>query len=283
MASRYRHAGPLALLMVLSLSFYAEAQQPADPAGAQPQAQPRQPRPIPKGRVFVWDLEGTWLSQAYLQQLQATRSPHIASTRAPALAIKVQREERSYPIVITDFHKAAAQFLIEIEPAGKPGAYRMVVAPEDGAVSSSDATYILFRGEKNEHGKFEQLSIAEPFFAKGKFQSFVRLPESLEAHVNRTVIAGKYQDREGRSYEFTRTGEAVLPDRSFSYEVALDAKAGSCDVLHSHREGASNADERMGFAWKGGELQLFKAKMLKEDRYVCETKPFLVLTPQPNT
>jgi hypothetical protein len=281
MASWYRHAGALGLLIVLSTPLFAEAQQPADPAQQQPQ--PRQPRPIPEGRVFVWDLEGTWLSQAYLQQLQSTRSPRLASTRAPALAIKVQREQRSYPIVITDFHKAAAQFLIEIEPAGKPGAYRMVVAPEDGAVSSSDATYIAFQGEKNEQGKFDQLSIAEPFFGKRKFQSFVRLPESLEAYVNRTVIAGKYQDREGRSYEFTQAGEAVLPDRSFPYEVALDAKAGGCDVLQSHREGASQVDERMGFAWKGGELQLFKTKVLKEDRYVCETKPFLVLTPQPNT
>jgi len=164
MASWYRHAGALGLLIVLSIALIAEAQQPADPTGAPQQAQPRQPRPVPKGRVFVWDLEGTWLSQAYLQQLQSTRSPRVAGTRAPALAIKVQREERSYPIVITDFHKASSQFLIEIEPAGKPGAYRMVVAPEDGAVSSSDATYIAFQGEKNEQGKFDHLSIAEPFF-----------------------------------------------------------------------------------------------------------------------
>jgi len=283
MASWYRHAGALGLLIVLSIALIAEAQQPADPTGAPQQAQPRQPRPVPKGRVFVWDLEGTWLSQAYLQQLQSTRSPRVAGTRAPALAIKVQREERSYPIVITDFHKASSQFLIEIEPAGKPGAYRMVVAPEDGAVSSSDATYIAFQGEKNEQGKFDHLSIAEPFFGKRKLQSFVRLPESLEAYVNRTVIAGKYQDRAGRSYEFTQAGEATLPDRSFPFTVVLDAKAGSCDVLHSHREGAAKGEELMGFAWKGGELQLFKARMLKEDRFVCEPKPFLMLTPQPSS
>lgn len=276
MATWHHHLGRLALLVGLASSLCVFAQQPAT-APEQKQA-----RPIPKGRVFVWDIEGTWISQAYLQQLQSTRSPRSAGSRTPPLVIKVQREERSYPIVITDFHNAAIQFLLEVEPNGKPGAYRMVVAPEDGVVSSSDVTYIPFRGEKNEQGKFDKLSIADPFLAKRKFLTFLRLPEALEAYVNRAVIAGKYQDREGRSYEFTQSGEAVLPDRSFPYEVALDPKAGNCDLLHSHRERAPEGKERLGFAWKGGALQLFKTKTLKEDRYACEPQPFLVLTPQPN-
>ena len=144
-------------------------------------------------------------------------------------------------------------------------------------------TYIPFTGEKNEQGKFEQLTVAEPFLAKRKKIPFVRLPEALETEINRVVIAGKYKDQEGRSYEFTQAGEAVLPDRSFPYEVALDVKAGNCDLVHSHRERAPEGKERLGFAWKGGLLQLFNIKALKQDRYACETKPFLTLTPQPNT
>jgi len=144
-------------------------------------------------------------------------------------------------------------------------------------------TYIVFRGAKNEHGKFDNLSIADPFFAKRKFLTFVRLPETLESYVNRAVIAGKYRDREGRSYEFTEAGDAVLPDRSFPYEVALDAKVGNCDLLHSHRERAPEGKERLGFAWKGADLQLYKTKLLSEDRYACEPKPFAILTRQPNT
>jgi hypothetical protein len=277
MATRCIGAGALALLLGLTSSLAALAQQPPT-ASTQNRA-----RPIPPGRVFVWDIEGTWISQSYLQRLQATRSPHAAGTQVPPLIIKVQREERIYPIVVTDFHNAVMQFLIEIEPAGKPGAYRMVVAPEEGMVSSTDVTYVPFRGEKNAGGKFETLSIADPFFAKRKFVPFVRLTEPLEAQVNRTVIAGKYQDREGRAYEFTQSGEAVLPDRSFPYEVVLDAKAGNCDLLHSHRERAPEGKERLGFAWKGAELQLFSTKALKGERYACEAKPFAVLTPQSNT
>jgi hypothetical protein len=282
MAPWLRHTGLLGLLLALVSSF-AVAQQPdsVPPGGDQNQTRP--PRPIPKGRVFVWDVEGTWISKAYLEQLQATRSPHAAGTRTPPLVIKVQREERSYPMLITDFHNVVMQFLIEVEPNKKPGAYRLVVAPEDGAVSAADVTYIPFTGEKNNQGKFEQLIIAEPFLAKRKKITFVRLPEALETQINRVVIAGKYQDQEGRSYEFTQAGEAVLPDRSFPYELALDVKAGSCDLMHSHRERAPEGKERLGFAWKGGDLQLFNIKALQQDRYACEAKPFLILTPQPNT
>jgi hypothetical protein len=280
MAFWHRHAGPLGLLFAL-LSSVAAAQQPPGLPEAQDQARPA--RPIPKGRVFVWDVEGTWISKPYLEQLQASRSPHTAGARTPPLVIKVQREARSYPILITDFHNVVMQFLIEVEPNKKPNAYRLVVAPEDGAVSSADVVYIPFTGEKNEQGKFDQLSIAEPFLAKHKKTTFVRLPDALEAQVNRAVIAGKYKDQEGRSYEFTQSGEAVLPDRSFPYEIALDVKAGNCDLVHSHRERAPEGKERLGFAWKDGVLQLFTTKALKQDRYACEAKPFAILTPQPAT
>jgi len=280
MAIKLPRASVLGLLVALVSSLGASAQQPGIPSPTPGQSQAR---PIPKGRVFVWDIEGTWISQVYMKQLQSTRSPLAAGSHTPPLVIKVQREQRSYPIVITDFHKAAMQFLIEIEPFGKAGTYRMVVAPEDGMVSSTDVTYVPFRGQKNAQGKFDTLSIADPFLAKGKYLTFVRLPEALEAFVNRTVIAGKYQDREGRTYEFTQAGEAVLPDRSFPYEVALDPRAGDCDLLHSHPERAPEGKERLGFAWKGGDLQLFNTKTLKGERYACEGKPVLVLTPQPNT
>jgi hypothetical protein len=274
MGIRSSVAGALAVYLILVLSPCATAEEPP----AAPAQRPA--RPIPPGRVFVWDLQGTWISQAYLERLKATRSPHAAGAQTPPLIINVQKEERSYPIVITDFHSAVMQFLIEVEPGGKPGNYRMVVAPEDGMVSSSEVKYVPFRGQKNAQGKFDSLSIADPFIAKGKYLSFVRLTDALETQVNSAVIAGKYQDREGKSYEFTPAGDAVLPDRSFPYEIVLDAKAGNCDLLHSHRERAPEGKERIGFAWKGTTLQLYNAKALKGERYACDTKPFAVLTPQ---
>src|SRR5690348_13278011 len=105
MTTWHPRVGALALLLTFASSVLVAAEQPA--ADSPANAQQNRARPVPKDRVFVWDLEGTWVSEAYLQQLQSTRSPRTAGTATPALTIKVQRQERSYPIIITDFHKAA--------------------------------------------------------------------------------------------------------------------------------------------------------------------------------
>lgn len=258
----------------------AAAQQPATPSTPDAPPAAKQPRPIPKGRVFVWDLEGTWISKSYMEQLQATRSPNAAGRKTPPLVIKVQRDAHVYPMVITDFHEAVMQFLIEVEPGKKPSTYRLVVAPEEGMVSSTEVTYVPVSGQKNEQGKFEKLTISDPFLGKKKPTLFVRLPQALEPWVNRLVLAGKYKDEQGRSYEFTDAGDAVMPDRTFPYEIALDAKSGTCDLLHSHREKAPEGKERIGFAWKDKKLMLYGVNVQKNDRYSCDAKPIAVLTPQ---
>jgi hypothetical protein len=275
----------VALALVVAFAFSAPAPAPAqnsdapDPGAADSKAQPQR-RPIRSDRVFVWDLQGTWISKAYLGELQRLRSPHAVARKTPPLAIKVEKDGRSYPVVVTNFHKAVLKYLIEVEPDRKPESYRLVTAPEDSVVSSSDVTYIYFRGQRNVQNKFDALSVAEPYFSKGKFVSFVLLPESLDQVVNRLTIAGKYQDAEGRAYEFTEGGEAILPDRRFAYEVSLDPRAADCELLLSHRQRAPEGRDRLGYAWKGGELLLFNVKQLKKDRYACDGKAFAKLTAQ---
>ena len=198
--------------------------------------------------MFVWDLQGTWISKAYLDRLKASRSPHATARRTPALVIKVDKQDRSFPILVTNFQDAALQFLIEVEPDVKPNFYRMVAAQEDGVVNASDVTYIYFSGVRNEDGKFDTLSIADPHFAKRKFHPFVRLPDSLDAVVNRLAIAGKYIDGQGRGYEFTEDGEAILPERRFVYEVSLDPRSADCEMLQSHREREPQGQNRLASA-----------------------------------
>jgi hypothetical protein len=271
------------LALVVAFGFAAPAPVPAqnsaarDPGAAESQAEPQR-RPIRADRVFVWDLQGTWISQAYLDELQRQRSPHAVARKTHPLVIKVEKDGRSYPIVVTNFQKAVLKFLIEVEPARKPESYRLVTASEDSVVSSSDVTYIYFRGKRNAQNKFDALSVADPYFAKRKFVPFVLLPDSLDQVVNRLAIAGKYQDAEGRAYEFTEGGEAILPGRRFAYEVSLDPRAASCELLLSHREHAPAGQDRLGFAWKGSELLLFDVKPVKKDRYACDPRPFARLT-----
>lgn len=265
------------LLSVLVLAAPLAAQQP-DPAKP-PAEKPKSPKQ--KDRVFVKDLEGVWLPQDYMDALRATRQPHAAARKAAPLAIKIQKEDQSYPIVRTDFSKAVLQRVIEIEPMGKPGSYRMVVADDDrGVVSSADATYIPFQGEKGVQGRFDTLSIADPTFAKRRFRNFVRLSDGLVVFVNRAVIAGKYADEKGAVYEFGETGEATFPDGKFEYEVSLAAEGAGCDYFDTPDDKAPGDKRRYGFAWKGDKLQLFKAAGAEPKNVRCERKPFAVLTLQ---
>jgi hypothetical protein len=286
MADQHRFGRVLCALFVLfalDSAVPARAQdKPAtapSAAAAQGVTKPQQ-RPIRTDRVFVWDLQGTWISKAYLDRLKASRSPHAAARLTPALVIKVDKQDKSYPILITNFQNAVLNFLLEVEPGGKPDTYRMVTAADEGVVSSADATYIYFRGTRNVQGKFDALSIADPHFAKRKLVPFVRLPDSLDTVVNRLTIAGKYTDEAGQAYEFTEAGDAILPERKFAYEVSLDPRAANCELLQSHPEREAGGQNRVGFAWAGTKLQLFNVKSVKKDRFACETKPFALLTAQ---
>lgn len=265
------------LLSVLVLAAPLAAQQP-DP-GKPPAEQPKSAKQ--KDRVYVKDLEGVWLPQDYMDALRATRQPHAAARKAAPLAIKIQKEDRSYPIVRTDFSKAVLQRVIEVEPTGKPGAYRMVVADDDrGVVSSADATYIPFQGERGVQGRFDILAIADPTFAKRRFRTFVRVSDGLVVFVNRAVLAGKYADEKGGVYEFSETGEATFPDGKFEYEVSLAAEGAGCDYFDTPDDKAPGGKRRYGFAWKGDKLQLFKAAGPEPKSVRCERKPFAVLTLQ---
>jgi len=285
MADQYRFAHFLAPFFAvfafnLATPAYAQEKPPAAPSAEPPQGGAKPQRPVRKDRVFVWDVQGTWISKAYVERLKASRSPHAAARATPALVIKVDKQDKSYPILITNFQSAVLNFLLEIEPGGKPDTYRMVTAADDGAVSSAEVTYIYFRGARNVQGKFDALSIADPHFAKRKYLPFVRLPDSLDTVVNRLTVAGKYTDADGRAYEFTESGDAVLPERKFVYEVSLDPRAADCELLQSHPEREAGGQNRVGFAWTGTSLRLFNVKKAGKDRFACEAKPFAVLTPQ---
>jgi hypothetical protein len=239
-----------------------------------------QHKPARKDRVYMKDLEGTWISRDYVERLRVSRAPHATARQASGIAIKIQKDGRSYPILITNFQRAVLQAVIDVQPDQKVGSYRLVLAKEDRpGIPASETSYIYFRGERGADGVFATLSIAEPNFAKRRYLTYVRLAEPLDAFVNRAVLAGKYQDAQGNAYEFSEGGDAVLPDRSFVYEISLDPTSAGCELIQSHRERNPEGKERIGFEWKGAELRLFNVTGAKPP-YKCDSKPFAVLTRQ---
>jgi hypothetical protein len=259
----------------------ASAQQPT-PQVAPPDPEASAPAPAAPparaDRVRLTDLQGTWIAREYVERLRASRAPHATARQAAAIAIRIEPEGRTWPIVITNFQRAVLQTVIDVQPDVKPKSYRLVLAKEDRVgVSSQDVTYIYFRGERDADGKFRILSIAEPTFGKKQFITYVRLNEPLDAFVDRVIVAGAYRDEHGQDYRFTDTGEAILPDRTFDYEVSLDPGNATCELLMSHRERDPEGKERIGFEWRGKELRLYQVRGTKRP-YRCESKPFAVLT-----
>ena len=262
------------LLVIAALVIPAKAQTTPKPA---PSAR--------KDRVFLKDIEGIWINEAYLGALAALKSPHAAAKKTPPLVIAIRREGAAYPIVITDFQKASLQAVLDIEPDGKPNAYRLVVAADDKPTSSNEVKYIRFEAVKNGQGKFDRLHVAEPDFMKGRWADYVPIAGELSPQLNRFVIAGKYRDDKGQPWEFTESGEATWPQQKFNYELSLNDPGASCDYLQSESTAAEpqkNSVEqdkkRYGYAWKAGKLSIFQARLAGK-KVVCESKPLAVLTP----
>jgi len=263
------------IVLLFSLSLLPALAQ--ETPGQEPGAAARPAPPRKKDRVYLSDLEGTWIARDYLERVRASRAPHTTARSATGIAIKVQREGRTWPILITNFQQAVLEFIIDVQPDQTPKSYRLVLAKEDRpGISSADVTYVYFRGERSEDGTFRTLSIAEPNFARKRYLTYLRLDEPLEVFINRAVIAGTYVDEAGARYEFTDDGKAIFPDREFAYEVSLDPSFAKCELIRSHREQDPQGKERIGFAWKGAQLELFGVKGRKAP-YRCDSKPFVVL------
>ena len=271
----HRRSTLLAAICFAITAFAAFAENP-----------PVQTPVVRKDRVFLKDVEGIWINEAYLSVLSTLKSPHAAAKKAQPVVIAIRREGRAYPIVVTDFNKASLQAVLDVEPDGKPGSYRLVVGADDKPVSGSDVKFIRFEAAKNAQGKFDRLRFAEPDFMKGKWADYVPITGELSPQLNRFVIAGKYSDEKGRPWIFTEAGEATWPEQKFNYELSLNDPGASCDYLQS--EGASKDGEdkkagedkkRYGYGWKAGKLSIYAARLAGK-KVVCDAKAIAVLTPQ---
>lgn len=232
-----------------------------------------------KDRVFLRDIEGIWINEPYMKALAQSRSPHAAAKKAAPVVIALKREGRAVPIVVTDFNKASIQVVLDVEPDGKPGFYRLVVAPDDKPVSSKEVKYIPFEGTRNAQGGFDRLRVAEPTFMKGRWSEYLPMPGELSPSLNRIVIAGKYKDEKGQAWEFTDAGEARWPDQTFVYELSLNDPAAACEYLQTEDIRDGNENKRFGYAWKGAKLSIFPARLAGK-KVVCDARPLAVLTPQ---
>ena len=237
------------------------------------------PSPAAKDRVYMRDIEGIWINEQYLKALTALRAPHAAARKVSPVVIALKREGRAFPIVVTDFNQASLQTVLDIEPDVKPGAYRLAVGPGDRPMTSKEVKYIYLRGTRNAQGRFDRLQVAEIFLMKGKWADYTRLPGEISPYLNRLVLAGNYKDQQGRSWEFSESGEALWPGQKFFYELSMNDPGASCEYLQTEDLKQGTDNKRFGYAWKNGKLSIYPARMVNK-KVRCESRPLAVLTPQ---
>ncbi len=232
-----------------------------------------------RDRVYLRDIEGIWINEQYVKALTLLRSPHAAAKKTPPVVIAIKREGRAFPIVVTDFNKATVQAVLDVEPDAKPGTYRLVVGAGDRPMTSEEVKYVYFQGTRNVQGKFDRLRFAEIFLMKGRWADYVLLPGEISPYLNRLVLAGRYNDEQGRGWEFSESGEARWPDQKFVYELSLNDPGAGCEYLQTEdlKEGSGN--KRFGYAWKNGKLSIYPARMVNR-KVRCDSKALAVLTRQ---
>jgi hypothetical protein len=232
----------------------------------------------PGERVYIHDLEGIWMHDAYIEALKKTRMPHKVAKKVKPMVIAVRREGRAYPFLATDFEKAALMFVLDVEPDLKPGSYRLVLAKKNEPTSSTEAEFLWFKGQRDADRKFRELDFKDPFIMEGKWATYKHVGMELGPVVNGIVLAGRYKDQDGQEWLFTETGQASFPDKSFYFELSINDKTAGCEYFEGEDMASEDGKSYYGYAWKAGKLQLFRAKISKE-RVRCEAKPFVELTP----
>lgn len=259
--------GKVFLLVIAALALLVSA-------AAFAQTQPRQP-----DRVYLHQLEGIWVKAQYLQALEKSRMPHQTAKKVPPVVVAIQRQGRSYPIVMTNFDKASVQAVLDVEPGKEPGLYRLVIGPDDRPISSAEVQYLWFRGTRNDQGNFERLQMAELVFSKGRWAEYVFAGKELASRVNEVILAGKYQDDKGGNWEFSDQGEAYWPQATFAYEISLNDPSARCEYIEAEDLKAPDGKKRYGYAWRAGKLLLYNARLVNKS-VRCDPQPFAALTPR---
>ena len=213
-------------------------------------------------------LVGEWLNSEYIDHLEATRSPAKAplfegDMRWTALYFLRGDQYFEWKQAIS-YHEGVFLRITGLQPEPEAGIYRVLFHDRQTHGRATDEDRFLIphtRPLKEMTWLFDELYVPAP----GKRRiAFRRVEPDIEGFVNRTVIAGTYNDRRGRSFTFEESGAAAWPDSTFfTYTVDLNTHgtAGKYDVFHVPTDPADYRRRRTyAFEWKDERLLIFPTR-----------------------
>jgi len=215
------------------------------------------PASCAEGPPILADLEGTWVSTPALLTIETARSGHAFPLRRLEFVLST---ESGIPgrLFWTDGRDVSWRALKEV--AGKEGEGWLVVGPwEVRKPAAKEWSRVRFRIERDLLGRAISLSLLDREFRQDLFEiPLLHVQEPLATRLNRVILAGTYRDIEGRTWEFTETGQARWPERRFPYEISLDATGSDCAILFTPERGQPGNRHRWGYRWERGLLLLFE-------------------------
>ncbi len=219
----------------------------------------------------IKDIQGSWTRQKYIATVRSTRSPFAESPETVIL----KDDKFSW----TNYHEGAWRKIVRIEEDKVKGVYRLMLGPWEKDPLGAELFEAPFKIATNRNGKIETITFLTDAVVHYKQEPFINVSMPLEQLIAEIVLIGAYKDQKGQSYVFDKSGMAIWPGLSFSYEVALDHIEASCDYfLVDYHKNPVNT-KAYGFKWVGSKIELFNNKS-KEGLVECEDHPFAILTPQ---
>jgi len=120
---------------------------------------------------------------------------------------------------------------------------------------------------------------------EGKEQriTFVRAAPDIQRFVNNEVLAGTYNELNGRSFVFGENCVAQWPDTTFTYKVGLDYMFAAFSKFWRSSEEYNNiATMWYAFEWQENKLNIYPTYFSEEvsERLERDEKPLYILTPE---
>jgi hypothetical protein len=219
----------------------------------------------------IKDIQGSWTRQKYVEAVRSTRSPFAESPET----VTIKDDKFSW----TNYHEGAWRKIVRIEEDKVKGVYRLVLGPWEKDPPGTELIEAPFKTAINRNGKIETMTFLTDAAVHYKQEPFLNVSEPLEQLIARIVLTGAYRDQQGQSYVFDKSGIAIWPGSSFSYEVALDHIEATCDYFLVDYHNNPVNTKAYGFKWVGNKMELFNNKS-KDGLMQCEDQPFTILTPQ---
>jgi len=251
--------------------------------------------------VALGDLTGEWANETWLERLKETKSPKQAVAGIYYTGMAFAPEDSLYEWgVWFNFHDGLRYRLTGLRPAEPEGAYIPEFGDQQDAMRHSTDDTLLFDESRpvetlvwsftglydgKQRHKFVRCepSIELIGLYDGKQRhKFVRCEPSIELMANRIVLAGRYTDEQGRTYEFTGDCTARWPEETFAYRFGIDYVLNKYNYLFRKEwDGKHFEGNAYSFEWVDGKLLLYDVTASREstDFFNRGDEPFAVLTP----